>query len=289
MHSDGQGLLRLLFNSGESICVSNNAFGFHSMAMEKALEGDIELISPNESVAPIICNSSDLIMAALNPINGFRRDNNVTKFRSFLVELDIGTIDEQLGTIRHSGMPFSAQVFSGNKSVHTLITLEADLPDEKAYRDTANWIFNIITAADRNCVNPSRSIRIPGAYRDNGKQQTLIGNLKNRICPTEFFTWLNKFPDRRPKAKEKKIVPPGQADFSRLSPWARIMLVKGIDFKDRGRNQTYYALAFDLAKAGFTEDKGIELLLERFVEERDFKEKELLTTITSAFRKVREA
>ena|ERR1035437_215623 len=165
MDPKGQSLLKLLFNEGETVCVSNNEFGFHSIPLENALSGQVTLLSPNETVTISHCDSTDLILVAINPINGFRRDNNVTAFRSFLIELDIGSIKDQLGTIAHLKMPYSCQVFSGNKSVHTVITLAEDLPDEKTYRVIGNWIFNIVSMCDQNCKNPSRSCRIPGAYR----------------------------------------------------------------------------------------------------------------------------
>ena len=163
MDPTGQALLKLLFNPGETICVSNNEFGYHSVPLEQALNGDIDLKSPNENAKENRCRSSDLILVAINPINGFRRDSNVTAFRSFLIELDIGDIKTQLNTIKYLKLPFSAQVFSGNKSVHTAIVLEEDFPDEKTYRNIGNWIFNIVSSCDQNCTNPSRSIRIPGA------------------------------------------------------------------------------------------------------------------------------
>ena len=287
MDPTGQSLLKLLFNEGETICVSHNEFAFHSIPLENALNGEVELVSPNDKVPIAYRDSSELILASINPINGHRRDSNVTAFRSFLIEMDAGSIKTQLGTIDHLKMPFSAQVFSGNKSVHTVITLSEDLKDEKNYRATAEWIFRIITLADSNCINPSRMVRIPGAYRDNGRKQRLI-RIKERISQKELMDWLNKYEHFRPKAREKKIVSTGQADFTRLSPWARIQLTKGIDFANRGRNQTFFGLAYDLALAGFTEEKAIEMLSERFTEERDFKEKELLTTIGSAFKKVSE-
>lgn len=286
MDSTGQSLLKLLFNEGETICVSDNEFGFHSIPLEKALNGKIELISPNEGAGTKYCDSSELIMAAINPINGWRRDNFVTAFRSFLIEIDTGTIKEQLGTLQHLKMPFSAQIFSGNKSVHTVITLDEDLPDEKTYRSIVCWIFNIVTMADEKCKNPSRSIRIPGAYREPGKKQRLI-RLNKRISHKELFDWLNKYEHLRPKAREKKIVPIGEYDFSRLSPWARGILIKGIDFR-KGRNQAWYALAMDFALAGASEESTIEILGKHFQEEHDFKEKEWLTTIASAFRTVSE-
>jgi hypothetical protein len=99
--------------------------------------------------------------------------------------------------------------------------------------------------------------------------------------------WLNQYEHLRPKVKPKKEIPEGHADFSRLSPWARIMLSKGIVFKN-GRNQTWFGLAVDCALAGFSEELTIETFMQRFTEESDFKEKELLITIGSAFKYVNE-
>lgn len=285
MDPTGQSLLRLLFNEGETICVSPNEFGYHSISLENALSGEVTLLSPNDKVDILHCDSSQLTMVALNPIKGWRKDEFCTAYRSFLIEIDIGSIKDQLGTIAHIGMPHSAQVFSGNKSVHTAVILDEDLPNEKIYRMIAQWIFNIIPMADPKCKNPSRSIRVPGSYRAPKKKQRLI-SLGKRIRLKELMDWLNKFPHLRPQAKEKKKLPEGQADFSRLSGWARGMLKNGIDFKNRGRNQTFFGLAYDLALAGFSEDQAEQILLERFNEENDFKEKELLITIRSAYKTV---
>jgi len=288
MDPTGQSLLKLLFNEGEEICVSSSQFAYESIPLEKVLNGKITLVSNNESVAPYHCDSSELLLCSINPIKGNRCDNNVTAFRSFLIELDVGDIKTQLGTIEYLKLPFSIQVFSGNRSVHTVITLDEDLKDEKTYRLIGSWIFNIITLADKNCANPSRSVRIPGAYREGTKKQRLI-RLNRRITQKELMDWLNKYPHLRPQIKPpRKKVLTGEADFGNLSPWARIMLTKGIDYKDRGRNLTWYSLAMDLALAGFIEDQAIEILGKHFEEERDFKEKEWLTTIGSAFKKVSE-
>ena len=61
------------------------------------------------------------------------------------------------------------------------------------------------------------------------------------------------------------------------------MLKNGIDFKGKGRNQTWFAIFVDFAKAGFTEEQAIEELGKRFDEEHDFKEKEWLATMKSAY------
>ena len=79
--------LGLLFNPGETICVSPNKFGYHSVPLTSIDQG-IHLISPREDKAPITIAEKDINLVAINPINGFRRDANVTSFRSFLVEVD---------------------------------------------------------------------------------------------------------------------------------------------------------------------------------------------------------
>jgi|ERR1035437_639583 hypothetical protein len=289
MGPDALELVKLMFNENEHICVSDSKYAYASSPIKIGTSQEVPLISNNPDIPTRIVDGSKLILMAINPMKegANRQDSNVSAFRSFLVEMDVGDRDTQINTLAHYGFPFSAQIWSGSKSIHTITTLSEDLNTEKEYRIIADWIFNIITYADRNCANVSRSVRIPNAIRpETGKEQELI-ELKSRITHKELFDWLNKYPHLRPKAKEKRIIPEGQYDFSRLSPWARGMLTKGIDFK-RGRNQTWYALAMDFALAGATEEVTIEILGKHFQEEHDFKEKEWLTTIASAFKTVSE-
>ncbi len=282
MDQTGQQLLRLLFNEGESVSVSNNEFGFQSIPLETALNGPVPLISPNENVSPSSCSSSAIILTAINPINGFRRDENVTAFRTFLWEIDVGSIKEQIGYLAHSKVPISAQVFSGNKSVHAVTVLAEDLPDEKTYRYLDVWALNILTMCDDKCKNPSRSVRVPGALRDTGKKQRLI-SIGERVPIKDFMDWLMKYEHLRPKVREKREIPEGEPDFDRLSPWARGMLSNGIQFRN-GRNQTWFGLGVDFALAGYSEEQTIDILGRYFQEEHDFKEREWLVTIRSAFK-----
>ncbi len=287
MNSVGASLLKLMFNPGEFISVSDSQYANHSVDLEEVMGGQtIQLISANETVPPKTVSTDSLIFVALNPIHGVRNDANCYKYRNILVEIDKSDRKTQLAYLKKIGIPVSAIVWSGSKSTHTLISVAEDFPDEKTYRLVYKWILNIVGWADQVLGNPSRSIRIPGAIRpETGKPQELI-ELKQRITHKELFAWLNLYPHLMPKPVEKRIVVPGEADFSMLSIWARIQLTKGIDYADRGRNQTFFGLAYDMALAGFSEDQATNLLLERFTEERDFKEKELLRTIRSAFETV---
>ena len=291
MDSTGRALLNLLFKEGEHICVANDHFACKSLPLQSVLENDwVTLVSnrkEEEQVPDKEVHTQDLILVSVNPMkpDSKRLDTNASAFRTFLVEIDTGTLKEQINTIEHIKMPFSAQIFSGGKSIHTVITLDEDLPNERAYRYIAKWIFNIISSADPNCVNPSRCVRIPGAYRNGKKQRLRV--IKGPVNLKDLKDWLNKYQSFRPVVKSPKPMLTGEFSAAKLSKWVFYNLKKGIDFK-KGRSNTWFALAVDFAKAGYSEDKTIDVLQEHFQEEHDFKEKEWLRTIASAFNYVRE-
>jgi hypothetical protein len=284
MDQKTQDFFKLLFNANEKVCVQDSKFATHSVPLEEVLSGKVTLIPKDSKYSPKTVSSDKLILVALNPAEGLRCDENIVKYRSFLVELDVGSIPEQLNTIKHLKMPFSAQVFSGNKSVHTVITVDEDLNTESQYRMIAKWIFAIVTSADKKCENPSRCIRIPEVYREPGKKQRLI-RLKERVTHKELFAWLNRWPHLQPKPKVKKIIPEGEADYDKLSNWAKYQIKNGIEFKN-GRSNTWHGLAYDFALAGYSEEQTIEELGKYYQEESDFREKEWLGTIESAFKRV---
>jgi hypothetical protein len=282
MDQTGKDLLNLMFDPGESICVSKTQYASHSISLNSAMDGTVTLLSEDPSLPTRYCDSSELLLVAINPCDGFRKDASVTKFRSFLWEIDVGSIKEQLGTFRHFGIPLSGQIFSGNKSVHAITVLSEPIPDLKTYRYLYQWALNIMTVCDQNCKNPSRSIRIPGAYREPGKKQRLI-SIGQRIPLSEFMAWLNRYPHLRPVVRSKKERLTGDGDFSRLSSWAQNQLKHGLKIT-KGRNQFWFGLFCDFALAGYTKEEAISILGSRFIEEFDFKEKEWLIIAQSAFK-----
>ena len=282
MHSDGVKLLKLMFREGETICVSPNQFGFHAIPLETVLSGKVEmLMNKNEDKGLLKYASEDLLLAALNPIKGPRLDGNCYQYRNFMIELDTGSLGEQINYIQFSGIPYSALIFSGGKSIHVLVALEDSLDSEKYYRYIAKWILNILPLADQNIQNPSRGIRIPGAIRDNGKKQRAY-YLGKQVKPGTLMKWLYLHESSRPVFKEKAIYG-GKPDFVKLSKWAQRMLGDGIKF-DKGRNKGWFSLAVDFAMAGFSEEDAIAILTEKFEAEHDFKEKEFLSAISQGFK-----
>lgn len=282
MDKTGQELLKLMFRPGETVCVSHNKYGYHSVPLENALDGDTTLVSPNPDREIEKVSSDKLTLVALNPIKGWREDLNCTAFRNFLIEMDYGPLAEQMAYADKIGLPYSAVVFSGNKSLHFLISLDTDLPTEEVWRTMAEWTLAIASAADQNTKNPSRQIRIPGAFREPGKKQLLVKN-KGATKLQDFAAWLALHPDAKPRPPEKREIS-GTADFSKLKPWVPQRLAKGIVGAKSGRNKEWFAIACEFALAGYSEDDTMDLLSEYFTPDRDFKEREWKTSIKSAFK-----
>lgn len=281
MHESGKKLLSLMFRQGETVCVSHNKYGYHSIPLEKALDGELTMVSPNPDYEFEKIKSTDVKLVALNPIKGFREDLNCTAFRNFMVEMDYGPLKEQLEYAQKIGLPYSACVFSGSKSLHFLISVDQDLPSEKVWRMFAEWILNVATAADPNTKNPSRGLRVAGAEREPGKKQVMV-DWRGQTKLADLVAWLSKYPGAKPKEPEKRVIS-GTADFSKLKPWVPQRLANGLR-SDQGRNKQWFSIACEFALAGYSEDDTIEMLTEYFNPDRDFKEREWLTSIKSAFK-----
>lgn len=284
MHDNAIRLLKLMFREGETICVSDSKYGYHSVPLENAWKDPVTLFSPNPEIQLQFVKSETLNLVALNPIKGFREDMNCTAFRNFMVEMDTGPLDQQLKYIKSSGMPYSACMFSGNKSLHFLISLDKDLPNESTWRLLAEWTLNVVPLADPATKNPSRSIRMPDALREGNKKQRLV-EFKGTVKLEDLANWLRKWPSAKPVIREKRDIKPGEFDHMKVKGWVRHALDKGID-SSKGRNKQWYAIACEFALAGYTEDDTMTILGQYFSPDRTFKEREWKVTIKSAFKRV---
>lgn len=283
MKESSMEFLKLLFNEGEQICVSDCKGGYHSISQD--LDKEIVLVSPKEDKMPRTIKEDDINLIAINPINGWRRDDNVTAFRTFLVEVDDGELPEQLAYIKNMKMPFSACVFSGNKSLHFAITLDQDLPTYELYYDVAEWILNIMNKADPMTKNPSRSIRFPNNKRKDGRKLTqALVEMNGRVKYTDLAKWLQQYPEHNPAEirKHKKVT--STKNIGGIPAWVLLKLREGID-ESRGRNNEWFSIAMELAKAGYTDDQMVEYTQEFFTPERDFGQREWETIMRSAYKR----
>lgn len=285
MNDQAKSLLKLMFDENDTICVSDSKFAYHSVPYKTVISEEIPLVSSNEKVPVKKVQSDKLILVSLNPINGFRSDANCYKFKNFLLELDYSDLKSQKEYIERLGIPISACIYSGNKSLHFLISLSKSLPSEKVYRFFSEWILNVATLCDSNCKNPSRSIRLPGNIRpDTGKMQTLE-EIRGTVELEDLIKWLNLHPDSRPKERPVRKMAE-KPDFEKVSSWVKEMVYSGI--KPPNRNKKWFSAAVEFALSGYEESDTIQILGNYFEPEADFKEKEWKTAIKSAFKWVRE-
>lgn len=290
-----------MFRPEETVCVSPNKYGYHSIPLVNVLSPEVTLVPTQDSVSKRnearskrglsdltweecfeTCDTDKLLLVALNPIKGFREDVNSTAYRSFLVELDYGDNATQIEYIKRIGLPYSALVFSGGKSVHCLITLDRDLPSYEVYYHIAEWILGICTMADPNTKNPSRSIRIPGAERDPGKFQELL-ELKGPVKLQDLADWLALHPESKPAKQERKQISTEPLDLNLIKPWVAHALTKEFN-PTKGRNKTWFAIGCEFCLMGYSEEDTTALLATYFVPTKDFKDKEWKTTLKSAFK-----
>jgi len=291
MTDEQHAFLKLFFEEGEAVCVSHNKLAWHAVPLRNLYEERITLVSPNEDIDDVRITPSMINMVAINPMTpGDRRtDENVTSYRSFLVEVDDGKLSEQMGYVRSTDMPWSACVFSGGKSLHFGIVLDEPLPSLTMYRHISRWILNIMEKADPLTLNPSRSIRFPGNKRrvyghglaapEERKEQRLV-EIRHRVSQAELFSWLSGHKDKRPRVRRKKKISSTPPSFKKLPKWVRQELKEGVPGSKRGgRNKTWYSIAFEFAQQGFDIDDTFEILEDYFLEEHDFQQREWEYTV----------
>lgn len=285
LNPDADSLLRLMFEDGEGVCVSPNKFGYYSLPLREIFNSEeIILTSPSDKMGDLKAPVSELRLCSINPCNGKRDDQSVTAYRSFLVEADDGPLAQQMEYIRQSGLPWSACVFSGNKSLHFAVVLDKPLPGYKTWRYIAEWILSALPQVDQSTKNPSRSIRLPGPSRGD-KHQKLV-KIRDRVSLDDLMKWLSKHPEARPQKQEEERAPSENPNFNLIAPWVKKELIEGID-ESRGRNNRWFAIGCELALAGYSRDDIIHILEPYFEESSDFKRDEWLTALGSAYHKMR--
>lgn len=131
------------------------------------------------------------ILFYINPmkING-RKNEDVTVFRTALIEYDDISKKEQVERLLDSGLPILSITDSGNKSVHALVRVDAD--NVSSYTKKVGKLHKALekkygSPCDVATKNPARLSRLAGAQRKDGVQQLLYtevnldANLDDRI------------------------------------------------------------------------------------------------------------
>lgn len=135
-----------------------------------------------------------------NPLDGKGvKNENVTEFRYALVESDTMEIEKQNAIMRELELPIAVLVYSGGKSLHAIVKVEAPNYDE--YRKRVDYLYNVCKKnglnIDNQNRNPSRLSRMPGIER-NGKKQFIIDTNIGKSTWTEWHEWIEGVNDDLP-------------------------------------------------------------------------------------------
>lgn len=108
-----------------------------------------------------------------NPLDGKGvKNENVTEYRYALVESDNVDIEKQHAIICELELPVAVLVYSGKKSLHAIVKVDAANYDE--YRKRVDFLYQICQknglSPDTQNRNPSRLSRLPGVQRGENRQ-----------------------------------------------------------------------------------------------------------------------
>lgn len=115
-----------------------------------------------------------------NPLDGKGvKNDNVTDYRYALVESDSMPLEQQHAVMRDLQLPIAIMVYSGGKSIHSIVRIDAPSYDE--YRKRVDYLYKVCgdngLIVDKNCRNPSRLSRLPGVMRKGKKQYIIDKNI----------------------------------------------------------------------------------------------------------------
>jgi len=139
-----------------------------------------------------------------NPLDGKGvKNENVTDYRYALVESDTMDLDQQNALIRELELPVACLVYSGGKSVHAIVRIEAATYDE--YRKRVEYLYAVLKkngmAVDTQNKNPSRLSRMPGVTRKGHKQFLMDVNI-GKGSWSEWKDWIESQSDDLPEMEE---------------------------------------------------------------------------------------
>lgn len=139
-----------------------------------------------------------------SPMGG-KKQMNVARINSLLIEFDHKSMEEQALQWRQSDMPCTLKTYSGKKSIHVLVRFERDLNlaewDELTVKTIA--VFPEADAhvlADYSCL-----CRSPMAFRDNGVQQLVLA-VGERVAVADYNAWLDRTLKDGPTADIKDLL-----------------------------------------------------------------------------------
>lgn len=143
-----------------------------------------------------------------NPLDGKGvKNENVTEYRYALVESDNMELGKQQAILKELELPIAILVYSGKKSIHAIVRVDAS--DFKEYQKRVEYLYNICTkngmSIDKQNKNPSRLSRLPGVVRGEHKQFIIDTNI-GKASWEEWYEWIEGVNDNLPEPESMQAV-----------------------------------------------------------------------------------
>lgn len=128
-----------------------------------------------------------------NPVGDAEgNDHSVIDHRFLLWEQDKVPLKKQYGAIKDSKLPIAAVTYSGGKSLHALIEVNAKSAEE--HEEIARRVFAVFDRHsadyDKSVKNPGRLTRLPGLQRGEQMQQLIALREDFPNAFSDIQTWL---------------------------------------------------------------------------------------------------
>lgn len=245
-----------LFDPDESVCFAWKPKDFSVTGMSNWEDQRSQWISTNPLLSDRDNDPESSVLPWAKATHPRRADCNVSVFRNILVEMDKVPLNQQWGVIRDCGMPFSTSVYSGNKSIHFVISLSDPCKDRAEYNELVRLVHMAVPAEiDPAVKNPSRLMRNADVMRtDNNKMQRLL-EVRTRVSKKEVVSWaasLGIVP-----VKKKPII---FYHTTKLPAWVENMLATGVQSGER--NTTAFKLACKMSGCSMRDDEIILRLMQ---------------------------
>lgn len=158
-----------------------------------------------------------------NPMDGKGvKNENVAQFRYALVESDNMDLEKQNAIVRELELPIATLVYSGSKSIHAVVKIEATNKEE--YKKRVDYLYKICKKnglnVDEQNKNPSRLSRLPGFLRGDKKQFIIDTNI-GKASWDEWYQHIEDLNDELPD-------PESLIDFWEDMPPLAPELIKGV-------------------------------------------------------------
>ena len=159
----------------------------------------------------------------VNPLDGKGvKDANVTDYRYVLIESDSLPVERQNALMRELELPIVTLTYTGGKSLHAIVRVDAKDRDE--YRRRVAYIFDVCRKngldIDKACRNPSRLSRLPGFERGE-RLQFLVDTNIGKGSFEEWHDYIEEITDDLPDSESA-------ADFWENMPALSPPLINGV-------------------------------------------------------------